>query len=169
MLQPIDILVAVKLAVAERDMTYAELASELGVSASQVHRAVRKGQASGLVREGKPAANPQALAEFLVHAVKYLLPAVRGGRSRGLPTAHSAPPLKDLLVGGDDDLVWPDPEGDIRGESLEPFHKQVPYAAKRDTELYKVLAAVDGIRAGRARERTLAAKYLKERIDANRA
>jgi hypothetical protein len=81
---------------------------------------------------------------------------------RGLPTAHSAAPLKGLLSGGGDALVWADPEGTIRGESLAPLHPAAPFAARNDPRLYEALALLDAIRAGRARERNLARQKLAE-------
>ena len=60
--------------------------------------------------------------------------------------------------------VWPDPDGEVRGESLAPLHKSVPYAAKNDAQLYALLALVDAIRGGSARERDAARKELERRL-----
>jgi hypothetical protein len=53
----------------------------------------------------------------------------------------------------------------VRGESFSPLYKSAPYAAKNDSELYQLLALVDGIRGGRAREREIAKKELKIRLE----
>lgn len=165
-LLPQDVLVALKLARAKRRYSYAELALELGLSASQAHEAVRRAAEAGLVVPGTLKANREALEEFVLHAVKYIFPAHRGPLVRGVPTAHSAPPLHGLVVESDTPVVWPDSEGDVRGESLEPIYKTVPAAARRDPDLYESLALVDAIRAGRARERKLAAKRFQELLAA---
>ncbi|MCC7172374.1 MAG: hypothetical protein IT459_18150 [Planctomycetes bacterium] len=81
-------------------------------------------------------------------------------------TAHAAAPLRDLIdAGTDPPPVWPDPEGTDRGEALEPLYRSVPAVARRDPKLYEILCLVDAIRAGRARERALAEKLLRERIE----
>jgi hypothetical protein len=60
--------------------------------------------------------------------------------------------------------VWPWRDGDTRGVGLEPLYKSVPHAALRDCALYQLLALVDAIRDGRARERNLAERDLSHRL-----
>ena len=43
---------------------------------------------------------------------------------------------------------------------LEPLYKTVPIAARRDPRLYEILALLDALRDGRARERRLAEEHL---------
>jgi len=50
---------------------------------------------------------------------------------------------------------------------VQPLYSSVPGAAARDAELYALLAWVDALRIGRARERNLAAKELAERLIAH--
>ena len=57
--------------------------------------------------------------------------------------------------------VWSDPEGTVRGFAIEPLHPSVPAAAKADAALYQLLALVDTLRIGHARERKLAEVELK--------
>lgn len=159
-----DVLVALKLALGRGGASYAHLASELNLSASQTHSAVRRAIEAGLIDAQTRRVNRRALAEFLVHGLKYVFPAKRGAVARGMPTAHAAPPLRDLFGDDGQPLVWPDPEGEARGESLAPIHKSVPIAARRDPKLYESLVLIDAIRAGRARERTIATKKLEEMI-----
>jgi DNA-binding Lrp family transcriptional regulator len=163
-LHPQDVLVALKLALGGQDASYADLAHALDLSPSQVHAAVRRAAEAGLVHAESRAVNPRALAEFLVHGLKYVFPAKRGAVARGMPTAHSAAPLRGLFVDDGEPLVWPDPEGKVRGESLLPIHKSVPSAARRDQKLYESLALLDAVRAGRARERKVASKKLEEML-----
>lgn len=156
-----DVLVALKLAVAGGFTSYAELAAELSMSSSQVHAAMQRAAEAGLVDLEARTANRSALSEFLIHGAKYTFSTRRGPVVRGLPTAHSAAPLKDLVT-STESLVWPDPEGTSRGESIEPLHRAAPFAARRDPRLYEALALLDGIRVGRARERKLAEEKLKD-------
>ena len=82
-----------------------------------------------------------------------------------MPTAHSAPPLKRLLRGGDEPpLVWPDAKGDQRGQAVDPLYPSVPDAARRHSGLYELLALTDAVRCGRARERKLAVSELEKRL-----
>jgi hypothetical protein len=82
-----------------------------------------------------------------------------------MPTAYAAPPLRDQIAGGGDlPPVWPDPDGDVRGATLEPLHKAVPKAARKDPALHELLALIDALRDGRARERQLAEKELSARL-----
>lgn len=165
MLKPQDVVVLLKLAVAGEEWSYPSLASALGMSASEVHSAIRRARESGLMSRSAKRPNKQALAEFLIHGLRYVFPAERGGITRGLPTAHGAPPLKSRLSAGADPVpVWPDPEGDVRGEELRPLYKSAPGAARRDPKLYELLALVDAVRGGRARERMIAIEELRTRL-----
>ena len=109
------------------------------------------------------AVNRSNLLEFVVHGVKYAFPPERGQVTRGIPTAHAAPPLKELFVEDPQPPVWPHPDGSIRGEGLEPIYRSAPGAALKNPNLYELLALVDAIRAGRAKERELAKKELEKR------
>ena len=161
---PQDIVITLKLAFDTEGLPYAKLGEQLGLSASQVHAAVRRAREAGLLVEGTRKVNQQALVEFLVHGLKYVFPVKRGPIVRGMPTAHSAPPLNKTIVDDGNPVVWPDPDGTTRGESIEPLHKGVPAAAKLDRQLYESLALVDAIRSGRARERKIAAQKLEALI-----
>ncbi|HEY2511914.1 MAG TPA: winged helix-turn-helix domain-containing protein [Polyangiaceae bacterium] len=164
-LKPQDVVVLLRLLSSEGDRTYPRLALALGMSSSEVHASVRRAAKAGLVRLDDREPNRQALLEFLVHGVKYAFPAERGGITRGMRTAHAAAPLaKKFAAGNEPPPVWPDPEGDVRGEALEPLYRSVPGAARADAELYEWLALVDAIRVGRARERELATKELQRRL-----
>ncbi|WP_293351539.1 MULTISPECIES: hypothetical protein [unclassified Microcoleus] len=61
----------------------------------------------------------QAVLEFLVHGLRYVFYAQPGPLWRGLPTAHSAEPLKSKLVASPSEFyIWPDPEGVVRGTTI---------------------------------------------------
>lgn len=164
-----DILFLLKLvAIDNRAWTYNNLALELGLSPSEVHSAAKRVVESRLaIKEGnKIRVNPQNLVEFLSHGIQYCFIAERSGITRGVPTAYAAPPLRDKLV--EDSApppVWPDPDGEVRGEALAPLHKSIPLAVKKDARLYELLALVDSIRIGNAREKAMAKKELKSRIE----
>ena len=64
----------------------------------------------------------------LYNGVKYAFPVQRGETTRGMPTAHAAPPLSDQIADNKGDLppVWPDPDGEVRGATLEPLTSPEP-------------------------------------------
>jgi hypothetical protein len=84
-----------------------------------------------------------------------------------MPTAAAAEPLKSrLLEDGEPPTVWPYAEGKVRGISIAPIYKGAPKAALIDPRFYGVLALIDAIRSGKARERNLAIDLLKKEIHA---
>lgn len=171
-LKPQDVLVVLKLAIHEGEgWSYSWLASELGISASEAHAAVKRAVHGKLMceGEGKPRPRVQALLEFLLHGLKYAFAPERSGITRGMPTAHAAPPISETIRSSDIPVVWPDPRGATRGEGLEPLYPSVVDAARKDSQLYRCLASLDSIRVGRARERKLAEEYLKKVLEADRA
>jgi hypothetical protein len=165
MLKPQDVVVLLHLAGERTSKTYQQLSLDLGMSASEVHQALRRAGESGLFDPLAKAVRTEALLEFLQHGLRYVYPAKRLPRSRGVPTGASAEPLLGHFTRSDgDDLVWPDPSGDAFGDGLEPLYKSVPFAAQRHPALHRRLALVDAIRAGRARERNLAIALLPDEI-----
>ena len=164
-LKPQDVLVVLKLLSKESvGKSYAWLAEALGMSPSEVHAAVRRAAAAGLVSPDREP-NARALCEFVLHGLRYVFVAELGAVTRGFPTAYAAPPLSEQITPGQDlPPVWPDPDGPVRGEACQPLYPAAVGAARRDSALYELLALVDAVRIGRARERRLAEKLLRERI-----
>jgi hypothetical protein len=142
------------------------LGEATGISKSEVSAALRRCIYAGLARvdheTGRPSANTYGLSEFLVHGIKYVFPVKPGRRVRGVLTAHSAPVWAGKLLSGGQVFVWADAEGEVFGEHIEPLFKSVPAAARRDPVLYALLALIDSVRLGRAREAELAKQWLKE-------
>jgi DNA-binding Lrp family transcriptional regulator len=165
-LKPQDLLVVIRLALAvdQRKPTFQALSVELGMSASEVHASVERAAESGFLDRSSRKVNRKNLLEFLVHGARFSFPAKRLGITRGVPTCHAAPPLKQAFADGDLPPVWPHPEGAVRGEGIEPLYRSVPTAALSNPVLYEWLVLVDAIRAGRARERALAVTELTRRL-----
>jgi hypothetical protein len=165
-LKPQDIVVLLKLvALRENPWSYASLASDLFMSTSEVHAGIKRAVAARLMDSQGKRSLKTSLEEFLIHGVKYAYPPDRGGLTRGIPTGYAAAPLKAMISQPPDPPpVWPDPEGDTRGNEFSPLYKSVPKAARRDIKLYELLALVDAIRDGRAREREIAIRELKARL-----
>lgn len=166
MLRPLDIVILLKMHVlAKPAYGQMRLAGLLGVSSRSVNEAIKHGVSGRLYDQDRRAINAGAMEEALVHGLRYFIPAERGGMTRGMPTAWAAPPLAGLLAASNEPPpVWPDPNGTVRGVALLPLHESVPKAAKEDSELYELLALVDALREGRAREARLAVEELRKRL-----
>src|SRR5262245_27870120 len=100
------------------------MANHLGMDNAQVFRAAKNATAAQLLIADPSASKAPyrphraALLELLVHGLKYTMVPTRGPMTRGMPTAHAAPPMATTLVAGSDPVpVWPTPEGKTRGES----------------------------------------------------
>jgi len=170
-LKGLDLFVCLELATSRRtDWTYSELGGELGLSASEANAAVKRSLAAGLLTpplgpKTKPGPHPRALLEFIRHGVQYAFHEEPGNIVRGMPTAHSALPLSaEIASDGEPPVVWPDAEGEVRGQAFRPLYRTVPHAARRDQELYRALALVDAIRGGRTRERRIAYELLVDQL-----
>ncbi len=164
-LKPQDILVALKLHV-HRNKPRARLvdvAAELGLSQAEVSGALKRAIFAGLSRPEDGLPYPEALKEFIMHGLRYVFPVRLGAISKGMPTSHSAPPLNKKIVSGES-YVWPDASGTVRGHTVEPLYQSLPFAAKKDVELYAICALIDALRVGQARERKLALVELEKRL-----
>ena len=168
LLKPQDVVVAIKFFIAKhQQITFAKLALELCLSTSEVHGAYKRAEMAGLMHclNGSPMANRQPLSEFLVHGVKYAFPASTGAPTRGMLTGLAASPIKSLFpTAMHAPYVWPDAHGADQGISLLPLYPTIPQAARQDLLLYEILALVDMLRAGAAREREMAEVELAKRI-----
>lgn len=179
-LKPQDVVLILKLIAAESaQWSFGKLGKELSMSTSHAFDSAMRAQNSRLLSITKaPPSPPKArgvlfepnrsnLKEFLIHGVKYSFPVERGGFTRGLPTAEAAPPLREYFSESSAaPPVWPYAEGTVRGAAFSPLYDNVPEAATKDAKLYELVALVDAIREGRAREREIAIRELSARIDA---
>lgn len=168
-LKPQDLVVLLRLALEPGAApTYAALAAELGLTASEIHAALERATLAQLARKdqvGKPSVVRAALKLFIQHGARYAFPAIHGGATRGMPTGYAAPPLRDKIVQPNDlPPVWPHKNGAVRGLAFYPLYPTVPEAAARNPALYELLSLFDAIRGGSARERDLASKLLEERL-----
>ena len=160
-ISPTDLAVAIHLATASG--TFQTLAKQMATSASQVHKAVARLQSAGLVLPESRQVNRAALLEFLTHGVRYAFAVQPGRPTLGIPTAHSAPPL-DAEIDAVDACVWPSPDGDTIGRGIRPLYPGAVHLRERAPETYRLLALVDAIRVGGARERALAVERIAERL-----
>ena len=164
--KPQDVVVGLRLAMGADGVSFADLGSELGMSGSEVHAAVRRLQIARLLEPDSRRVRVEALRNFLVHGVPYAFPANEGRVSRGMPTSWAAPAFAGKIdASGQIPPIWPDPDGSVQGSAIQPLYPSVPGAARRIPELYDLLALVDVLRSGRARERALAESEIGERLE----
>jgi hypothetical protein len=57
----------------------------------------------------------------------------------------------------------------VQGPAIQPLYPSVPGAARRLPELYDLLALVDALRTGRARERAMAESEIGGRLERHAA
>ncbi len=159
-----DILVLLKLVASIGEAwSYPQLAHALGMSASEVHAAVKRCAEAGLFNPHTRQPDRKALQEFLVHGLRYVFPAQPGGPVQGLSTSYGAPPLNRKIRFDPHEVpVMPLAGGPTRGPEIRPLYRSAPQAAARDPHLYELLALADALRTGRARERKLAEEAIAE-------
>ncbi len=163
-MRPQDVVILLKIAAkGKKSWRMKDIASELGISASEVSESFNRSILAGLLNSDKQQLMKSALVEFLQHGLKYVFPQKPGALVRGIPTAHAAPPLQQLIQ-SDELYVWQWAEGKTRGQSVEPLHPAVPKACLRDAKLYELLALTDALRLGRVREQKLAIEELQKRM-----
>lgn len=168
-LKPQDLLVLLKVAAhPPHHWTYAALGGALAISASEAHASVKRAVASGLAvapARGEWSPVRPNLLEFVLHGARYVWPATAGPVKRGVSTSFGAEPLASLLTSAPGEApVWAHPEGKAKGPTLSPLYRTAPQAALADPALHRLLALLDALRIGRARERSLAAKLMETEL-----
>jgi len=161
-MRPQDILVLLKIvAQGDRPWYHHTLAEALFMSQSEVSKSLERSRYAGLMDASRKKVMKQSVLEFLQYGIRYVFPQQPGPVVRGLPTAHSALPLNELIA-GNEKYVWLSATGSDRGQSIIPLYPTVPKAIQLDEDLYYMLALVDAIRVGKTRERELAVNLLKK-------
>ena len=164
-MKPQDLFILLKKLTSDgKNLPACKIAEELGMSASAVSESLERCKQAQLVDRNKKRVNALALQEFLVHGVQYVFPAVPGRVGRGVATYVSASPIHEQLSNNTDTYVWHYLKGNARGQQIEPLYPSVPEAALRDSELHELLAIVNTLRMGRAREKEIAIAELNKRI-----
>lgn len=163
-MRPQDVVILLKLCLQEPNLWQnKDLAAALFISPTEISFALRRCQYARLLDAQGRAVARRTFTEFLLYGLPVVFPAQPGALVRGLPTAHSAPPLAAQLR-AEQLYVWPDAQSEQWGCAIVPLYPNVPAAAKADAQLYELLALADAVRVGRARERQLAGDLLTERI-----
>jgi DNA-binding Lrp family transcriptional regulator len=165
-MSPQDVVVLLKICCYrdEERWLQVQLAEALNLSQAEISNSLARSKYAGLLDASNKQVRKRALMEFLQYGIAYSFPAKPGPVVRGIPTAHSAPPLNTLIEPSREEYVWPFASGQLRGQAISPLYKNVVKAVKMDHELHELLAMVDSIRVGRVREKQLALEELKRRL-----
>ena len=169
MLKPQDILVACKLfTLGEAEWPMRRLAGSLAISVGETHAAIERGKVSGILGtpRGRLNVGRRKLFDLISVAVPQVYYAVRGSVEMGIPTAMHAEPLKGVFSrdGRLVPLVWASNLGTVKGESLLPLYPTVPRVVEHDLDLHRLLALIDVVRVGDAKDRRLATDLLERLI-----
>ena len=161
MLKPQDALVACKVfSLGDEPWSYRLLAASLSLSLAETHGSVGRCLDAGLLVRGrrnrrKIRVDRRRLYDLCAVALPTFCYPVRVRSVLGVPTSVRAGCLADSFPPSEaPTVVWPCELGEVvRGEGLLPVYPSVPQVARRDPLLHKLLALVDVVRVGTARER----------------
>lgn len=159
-MSPQDIVILLKIIALNNDQwQQLDLAAALGISQSEVSKSIVRSKYAQLIDPTGKKVFKLGLLDFLKYGIAFVFPQQPGALVRGVPTAHSASPLKEQLV-SDEQYVWPSIRGKVRGQAIAPLYPTVVKAIEQDQKLYELLALVDALRVGRARDKALAIEAL---------
>lgn len=163
-MSPLDVVVLLKIiSMGNQLWNQKPLAEALFMSQSEISKSFKRSKYAGLLDSTGKNVRKLALMEFLQYGIAYVYPMQPGAIVRGIPTAHSAAPLRELIQSAEP-YVWPSGKGTLRGQSIVPLYPSVVDAVQNDSKLHELLALVDSLRVGKAREKELAIAELKKRI-----
>jgi hypothetical protein len=163
-MKPQDLVVLTKLiAINDPDYTQMSLSQMLFMSQSEISSSISRSTYAGLLMNKGREVNRKLFFDFIKYGLAVVFPQHPGAIVRGTVTAHSAPPL-DIEIVSEEKYVWPYAKGKARGQTIAPLYPTVPKAVLLDNNLYKLLALMDAVRVGRARERNLALELLEQHI-----
>jgi len=163
-MKPQDVLLLLKIiSLDDKSWNQKPIAEALSMSQSEVSESVARSKYAGLLDPSGKQVMKLSLMDFLQYGIRYAFPQKPGPVVRGIPTSHSASPLNKEIQ-STENYVWPYAKGTMRGHSIIPLYISVPKAALKDNDLYELLAMVDALRVGRAREKEIAITELKKRL-----
>lgn len=166
-LRPSDLVIAL-VAATESSSTLVSLAAQTGRSLGEVHNALRRLQAGGLLLPNSRQVMTGPLLRFIQWGMPVAFPAQIGGITRGVATAFVAgdPSINNEATNEpvNAEFVWPHPAGQSRGQALYPLYPKAVDAALNNRRLRHLLALTDLVRIGGHREREAALVALEKAL-----
>jgi len=164
-MRPLDIAVLFKMiSLGDKKWHLVDLSRTLYISQSEISESVNRSKIAKLISPDGKKVLRKSFYEFLIYGLKYVFPASPGNLVRGIPTAHSAKPVSDIIINPGEIYVWAYEDGETRGQAIEPLYINAVLAVKNDLLLYELLSLADIIRTGNIREFNIAVKELAKRI-----
>jgi hypothetical protein len=98
------------------------IAELLNISTAEISASLYRSAYAGLIADIAYSKNvfSMSMLEFLKFGLKYVFPVHPGALVRGIPTAHSADPLKSQLS-FQEEIVWEHADGNVRGQAILPY------------------------------------------------
>lgn len=166
-IRPQDIVILLKIiSYGQQPWLAKDLAISLFLSGSEVSESLNRSAYAGLIDKSKKKVLKLNFLEFIFYGLRYTFPQQPGPVQRGMPTAFSHPGIRAKFP-TDTKLVWPDPDGNDFGWTIEPFYEKQVKAAKEDEALYYNLCLIDMIRVGKPREVDYAKEELSHFFNSN--
>ena len=166
-MKPQDVLILLKIFLwRDRAWTQRELADGLEISLAEVNHGLKRLDEAGLYNPVRKRILRHATLEFILYGLRCVFPGKLGAAKVGTPTAHALL-ANELRIGDSEIYVWPHSGGAARGQALVPLYRSAPQAAAKDPALHKLLALIDVLRVGQAREKNLAKQKLTELLTAD--
>lgn len=163
-MRPHDIVVLLKIIVLKDAWMNKDLSAGLNISQSEISESLNRSAIAGLISPDKKKVFKNALLSFIEHGLPYVFPAEPGSIEKGIPTAHSAPVMRDAII-SNDNYIWPYAQGKLRGQSITPLYPKQVEAVLQDEKLYNMLALIDSVRVGKVREKEKALDLLKSYLN----
>jgi len=155
-MRPQDVAILLKIVLlGKNEWQYQDLARSLCIIGAEVNASLNRSKLAGLIDHNRKRVNKQALYEFLQHGIQYVFPIQPGALTKGIPTAHSHPDIKEQIV-SEGIFVWPDINGTEIGQTIEPLFNTQVRAIREDPGLYEVLSLIEILRVGKTREKNIA-------------
>lgn len=159
-MRPHDLVVLLKILSLKEDWQNKDLAATLYISPSEITESLNRSMLARLISPDKKKVLKNALLRFIENGLGFVYPVQPGALVRGIPTAHSAPILREFFSSAEP-YVWTAPNGKIRGQAISPLYPNQVLAVQQDETLYNMLALIDAIRVGKVREVQKALEILK--------
>ncbi len=164
-MRPQDIVILLKIiSIKDDKWRNIDIAKAIKISPSEVSEALNRSRFARLIDSKKRKVNINSFIEFLVYGLKYVFPTEPGAIVKGIPTAHSASPIKEHISSDVDVYVWSNSKGTHRGQAIEPLYKTLPQIVSEGDLFYELLTIIDTIRVGRVREIKIAIEELNKRL-----
>jgi hypothetical protein len=160
-MRPHDIVVLLKIIATGDRWLNKDLAESLFISSSEISESLNRSMIARLISPDKKKVFKSALMRFIENGLAFVFPVEPGAMVRGIPTAHSAPVLKENFL-SEENYVWASPNGKVRGQSVDPLYPNQTKAVLNDEKLYNMLALVDSVRVGKVRECEKALELLRQ-------